>query len=39
MQMAQANIELIVQANMQKYQIEQEKKDFIKEQRYAELLN
>ena len=38
MQMAQANIELIVQANMQKYRIEQEKKDFIKEQRYVELL-
>ena len=34
MQMAQANIELIVQ----KHQIKQEKKDFIKEQRYAELL-
>ena len=31
MQMAQANIELIVLANMQNYQIEQEKKNFIKE--------
>ena len=39
MQIAQGNIELIMQANMQKYQIEREKENFIKEQRYAELLN